>query len=144
MCFLFPGPVFIWKPWLACFLTGGLDLDSHGTSCCLGRNSACTWRIFTFGTMYHPVHMDAGFWFCSGCEKLHAGQLTFLRESPLSNAFLCSLRASWLVAGFCFTGVLGWLVSCYHLIERIENVSTLTLLALSSVKFYTWRGEVKL
>lgn len=33
-------------------------------------------RIFTFGTTYHPVPMDVGFLFCSGCEKLHAGQLT--------------------------------------------------------------------
>lgn len=47
-------------------------------------------------------------------------------------------------AGFCFPGVLGWMVPCYHLIERIENVSALTQLVLSSVKFYTWRGKVKL
>lgn len=117
-------------------------LSSHGWSCCcLGRNWACTWRISSW------THVPLGASRCrflvlsSSCEKLHACQLTFFfqREPPLSSTPMCYRRASWLAAVSVL--LVSWAGWCPII---TDNVSILTLLALSRVKFYKWRGKSNL
>lgn len=77
----------------------------------------------------------------SSCEKLLAGQLTFFffRENNLPQVLPCTPGGlpGWLQVSVLLVSWAGWCPTV------TENVSILTLLALSRVKFYKWRGKTK-
>lgn len=119
LCFHFYGPGLIWKPWLACALTGGgLDLEFPWMVMLPGKKFSLYLENFHLGPTYHSVPVDADFWFCPAAVRSYslASWLFFFfqREQPSSSTSVYSRRASWLAAGFCLIGVLGWLVSYCH------------------------------
>lgn len=73
LCFHFYGPGLIWKPWLACALTGGgLDLEFPWMVMLPGKKFSLYLENFHLGPTYHSVPVDTDFWFCPAAVRSYS------------------------------------------------------------------------
>lgn len=100
---------------------------------------------FHLGSTYHLDPVDADFLvLSSSCEKLHTGQLAFFFFPPERTTSLkyCPVPQEGFLAGCRFLSY--WCPGLAGVLLNLKILSILTLLALSRVKVYKWRGKSNL
>lgn len=135
---LWPG--LIQKPWLACSLTGEASPSP--------MTSHAAWEEIqlVLGEFSSWLHAPPGsgrcrfFWFCPAAVKLHTGHLAFFSPPERTTSLkYCPVPQEGCLAGYRFLSY--WCPGLASVLLNLKILSILTLLALSRVKVYKWRGK---